>query len=162
MGAGKARIEQEVARDLSNPHIQIHDAFERNMFSGNRLQHDPLGTKDSFDATTAKCSRFLQALVRPNNAILLVVATSTQRQFWQRFKEYYGSIPRKRISARPEIKSARKTESFTSIAIFPICWRSSPTACRDRRLISRRANPERRYLQANAEFCTPWVRRKGD
>ena len=50
----RGAIEQEVARDLSNPTYKFIDRLNRDMFAGTPYAHDPLGTKASFDATTGE------------------------------------------------------------------------------------------------------------
>src|SRR6266436_2541908 len=50
----KGAIEQEVARDLSNPTYKFITRANEDMFSGTPYSHDPLGTKDSFDATSGE------------------------------------------------------------------------------------------------------------
>ena len=50
----KGAIEQEVARDLSNPTYKFMTRANEDMFAGTVYGHDPLGTKESFDATTGE------------------------------------------------------------------------------------------------------------
>ena len=50
----RGAIEQEVARDLSNPTYKFIDRLNQDMFAGTPYAHDPLGTKSSFDATTGE------------------------------------------------------------------------------------------------------------
>ena len=50
----RGAIEQEVARDLSNPTYKFIDRLNQDMFAGTPYAHDPLGTKASFDATTGE------------------------------------------------------------------------------------------------------------
>ncbi|MGC9159719.1 MAG: M16 family metallopeptidase, partial [Terracidiphilus sp.] len=49
----RGAIEQEVARDLSNPTYKFITRLNQDLFAGTPYAHDPLGTKSSFDATTA-------------------------------------------------------------------------------------------------------------
>jgi zinc protease len=50
----RGAIEQEVARDLSNPTYKFISRLNEDMFVGTPYAHDPLGTKSSFDATTGE------------------------------------------------------------------------------------------------------------
>ena len=50
----KGAIEQEVARDLSNPTYKFITRLNEDMFSGTPYSHDALGTKESFDGTTGE------------------------------------------------------------------------------------------------------------
>src|SRR5207302_871644 len=64
----KGAIEQEVARDLSNPTYKFITRANEDMFSGTPYSHDPLGTKDSFDRTTGEMLKtFYKAWYAPNN-----------------------------------------------------------------------------------------------
>src|SRR5579862_9808853 len=69
----KGAIEQEVARDLSNPTYKFITRVSEDLFAGTPYSHDPLGTKESFDATTGEMLRnFYKTWYAPNNAILVV------------------------------------------------------------------------------------------
>src|SRR5271157_1995106 len=69
----RGAIEQEVARDLSNPTYKFITRLNQDLFSGTPYSHDALGTKDSFDATTgAMLKEFYTKWYAPNNAILVI------------------------------------------------------------------------------------------
>ncbi len=60
----RGAIEQEVARDLSNPTYKFITRLNEDMFSGTPYSHDALGTKESFDATTGEMLKeFYKTLV---------------------------------------------------------------------------------------------------
>ena len=60
----RGAIEQEVARDLSNPTYKFITRLNEDLFSGTPYAHDALGTKASFDATTgAMLKKFYRGLV---------------------------------------------------------------------------------------------------
>jgi zinc protease len=69
----RGAIEQEVVRDLSSPaYVSLRD-LQATAFAGNPYGVDGLGTRSSFDATSAS---MLQAFARrwyaPNNAVLVI------------------------------------------------------------------------------------------
>src|SRR6516225_6581201 len=49
----KGAIQQEVARDLSQPTYKFVTRLNEDMFAGTPYAHDALGTRESFEATTA-------------------------------------------------------------------------------------------------------------
>ena len=50
----RGAIEQEVAQDLSNPEYVVYEKLRAAMFAGTPYSHDALGTRPSFDKTTAQ------------------------------------------------------------------------------------------------------------
>jgi zinc protease len=69
----RGAIEQEVAQDLSNPEFVAYEKILASVFRGTPYAHDPLGTRPSFDRTTAAMLRqFHDTWYAPNNAILVV------------------------------------------------------------------------------------------
>jgi zinc protease len=117
----KGAIEQEVARDLSNPTYKFITRVNEDMFAGTPYSHDPLGTKDSFEATTGEMLRkFYETWYAPNNAILVIAGAVDPNAVLAEVKQYYGKIERKTLPARPEINLAPvKTESFTLPSNLP-------------------------------------------
>ncbi len=111
----KPAIEQEVARDLSNPTYKFMTRLNEDMFSGTVYSHDPLGTKESFDATTGEMLKdFYKNWYVPNNAILVIAGDVDSSAVLAKVKEFYGSIARKPLLPRPEINlQPVKPESFT-------------------------------------------------
>ncbi len=70
----RGAIEQEVAQDLSDPDYVIYEKLRAQMFAGSPYEHVALGTRPSFDKTTAAMLRkFHDTWYAPNNAILVVV-----------------------------------------------------------------------------------------
>jgi zinc protease len=111
----KPAIEQEVARDLSNPTYKFTTRLNEDMFSGTVYSHDALGTKDSFDATTGEMLKdFYKKWYAPNNAILVIAGDVDPRAVLAKVKQFYGDIPKRSLPPRPEIKlQPVKPESFT-------------------------------------------------
>jgi zinc protease len=117
----KGAIEQEVARDLSNPTYKFITRANEDMFAGTVYSHDPLGTKESFDATTGEMlKQFYKNWYAPNNAILVVTGDVQPDAVLSKVKEFYGTIERKSLPPRPEIKLPPvKSESFTLDSNLP-------------------------------------------
>src|SRR6202453_587389 len=91
----RGAIEQEVARDLSNPTYKFIDRLNRDMFAGTPYAHDPLGTKASFDATTAEMLRSSHhTWYAQGNAILIVVGDIDPADAMAKVRQLFGAIPR--------------------------------------------------------------------
>ncbi len=69
----RGAIEQEVAQDLSEPAYVLFQKLRARMFAGTPYAHDALGTRPSFQKTTAKMLKdFHDTWYAPNNAILVI------------------------------------------------------------------------------------------
>ncbi len=117
----KGAIEQEVARDLSNPTYKFLTRLNEDMFSGTVYSHDALGTKPSFDATTGEMlKKFYKDWYAPNNAILVISGDVDPTAVLATVKELYGKIERRTLPVRPEVKlQPVKSESFTLDSNLP-------------------------------------------
>jgi zinc protease len=117
----RGAIEQEVARDLSNPTYKFIDRMNGDMFAGTPYAHDPLGTKDSFDKTTSEMLRaFYEKWYTPANAIMVIVGDVDPAATLAKIKEMYGKIPSHELPKRPAIQlGAVKSESFTLDSNLP-------------------------------------------
>ena len=117
----RGAIEQEVARDLSNPTYKFITRLNEDLFSGTPYAHDALGTKASFDATTgAMLKKFYQDWYAPNNAILVIVGDVDPAATLAKVKQLYGPIKRKPIPAHPEFDLPPvKADSFTLDSNLP-------------------------------------------
>jgi zinc protease len=111
----RGAIEQEVARDLSNPTYKFITRLNRDMFAGTPYEHDALGTRESFDATTAPMLRkFFEQRYAPNNAILVITGDVNPAATLQTVRRLYGSIPKRTVPPRPEVQlQPMHAESFT-------------------------------------------------
>jgi zinc protease len=117
----KGAIEQEVARDLSNPTYKFLTRLNADLFSGTAYSHDALGTKDSFEATTgAMLKKFYRDWYAPNNAILVITGDVQPNAVLAKVKELYGKIEKRPVPAHPEITlQPVKTETFTLESNLP-------------------------------------------
>src|SRR5579871_3417561 len=90
----RGAIEQEVAQDLSNPTYVLFSRLREQLFAGTTYAHDALGTKASFDKTTAEMLKaFHDRWYAPNNAILLIVGDVDPDQTLAKARQLFGSIP---------------------------------------------------------------------
>ncbi len=117
----RGAIEQEVSRDLSNPTYKFLTRLNEDMFAGTPYAHDPLGTRPSFEGTTAAAlKKFYSDWYAPNNAILVIAGDVDAATTLAKVKQYYGSIKRKEVPKHPEIKlQPVKPETFTLDSNLP-------------------------------------------
>jgi zinc protease len=98
----RGAIEQEVSRDLSNPAYKFYEQMQAQLFAGTPYAHTPLGTRESFDKTTASMlKQFHDTWYAPNNAILVIAGDVDPAAALAQVKAQFGDIPRKAIPARP-------------------------------------------------------------
>src|SRR5207248_11663296 len=92
----RGAIEQEVARDLSNPTYKFITRLNEDMFAGTPYAHDALGTRESFEMTTgAMLKAFYRTWYAPNNAILVIAGDVDPVATLAKVKQLYGPIPRR-------------------------------------------------------------------
>jgi zinc protease len=117
----RGAIEQEVARDLSNPTYKFISRLNGDMFAETPYAHDPLGTKDSFDATTGEMlKKFYQSWYSPSNAILIIVGDIDPAATMAKIKQEFEGIPSHPLPARPAVDlKPVKPESFTLNSNLP-------------------------------------------
>src|SRR3954453_9146172 len=117
----RGAINQEVSRDLSNPIYKFITRLNQDLFAGTTYANDALGSRESFEKTTAAMlKKFYTDWYAPNNAILVVAGDVDPAGTLEKIKQYYGSIPKRTIPARPEVKlSPVKAESFTLDSNLP-------------------------------------------
>lgn len=98
----RGAIEQEVSHDLSNPAYKFYEQLQAQLFAGTPYAHTPLGTRPSFDKTTAGMLKsFYDRWYAPNNAILVIAGDVDPAATLARVKREFGSIARKTLPARP-------------------------------------------------------------
>ena len=117
----RGAIEQEVARDLSNPTYKFINRLNADMFAGTPYAHDPLGTKSSFDATTGEMlKKFYESWYTPGNAILVIVGDIDPAATLAKVKQWFEGIPSHPLPARPAVDlKPVKPESFTLDSNLP-------------------------------------------
>jgi len=117
----RGAIEQEVSRDLSNPTYKFIDRLNGDMFAGTPYSHDPLGTRASFDATTAAALQdFYKKWYTPGNAILVIVGDVEPVATVAKVKQLFGDIANHPIPEHPAVNLAPvKPESFTLDSNLP-------------------------------------------
>ena len=111
----RGAIEQEVSRDLSSPQYKLQVRLSADLYAGTPYAVDPLGTKPSFDKTTAAMLKeFHDKWYAPNNAILVITGDVDPAPTIEKIKKYYGAIPRRAIPEHPAVNlQPVKHESFT-------------------------------------------------
>ena len=117
----KGAIEQEVARDLSEPTYKFITRLNQDMFGGTPYAHDALGTRESFEKTTgAMLKAFYRRWYAPNNAILVIAGDVDPVATLATVRRLYGPIPRRPIGERPAVVlQPVKQESFTLDSNLP-------------------------------------------
>lgn len=100
----RGAIEQEVAQDLSNPQYVFFTKLLDAMFKGTPYQHDALGTRPSFDQTTADMlKKFYDTWYAPNNAIMVVAGDVNPQKTLAEIKSLFGDIPAKKLPPHPPV-----------------------------------------------------------
>jgi zinc protease len=100
----RGAIEQEVAQDLSEPAYLLYSKTRAALFAGTAYEHDALGTKRSFDATTAQMlKRFHDTWYAPNNAILVIAGDVDPATTVRKVEQLFGAIKAKTLPQRTEL-----------------------------------------------------------
>ena len=117
----RGAIEQEVARDLSNPTYKFLTRLNRDMFADTPYAHDPLGTKRSFDETTgAMLKSFYRSWYAPQDGVLVIVGDIDPQATLAKVRRFFGAIPDHSVPPRPAVNLRPvKSESFTLSSNLP-------------------------------------------
>ncbi len=100
----RGAIEQEVAQDLSEPGYLLFEKLRARMFAGTPYAHDALGTRPSFDKTTAPMLKtFHDSWYAPNNAILVIAGNVDPQGALSEVKQLFGDIPAKKLPPKPAV-----------------------------------------------------------
>src|SRR5512146_2252151 len=90
----RGAIEQEVAQDLSNPSYVLFTRLRAAIFGGTPYAHDGLGTRPTFERTTAAMLKaFHDRWYVPNNAILVVAGNVDPDATLEKVRRLFGTIP---------------------------------------------------------------------
>jgi zinc protease len=111
----RGAIEQEVAQDLSDPGYVLYSKLRGIEFAGTPYAFDALGTRPSFEKTTAvMLKQFHDQWYAPNNALLIIVGNVDPAATLTQVKALFEGIPRKTLPARNPIDlQPVKATSFT-------------------------------------------------
>ncbi len=100
----RGAIEQEVAENLSSPQYLLYTKLLAALFEGTPYAHDALGTKASFDRTTAAMlKKFSDTWYAPNNAILVIVGDVQPGAVLARVRAHFGGLASKTLPRRPAV-----------------------------------------------------------
>jgi len=101
----RGAIEQEVAQDLSDPGYVLYSKLRRIAFKGTPYAHDALGTRPSFDKTSAAMlKQFHDTWYAPNNALVVIVGDVDPAATLAQVKALFGAIPTKVLPTRKPIR----------------------------------------------------------
>lgn len=100
----RGAIEQEVARDLSNPQYLLYTKLLGAVFAGTPYARSGLGTRPSFEKTTAKMLKaFHDAWYTPNNAVLVIAGDVEPGKTLAAVKRLFGNISARKLPPRQAI-----------------------------------------------------------
>ena len=100
----RGAIEQEVEQDLSSPEYLLSVRLLESLFAGTPYQHDALGTRDSFDKTTAAMlQKFHRDWYAPNNAVLVIVGDLDPAATLEKVRGLFGGLAARPLPGRPKV-----------------------------------------------------------
>ncbi|MGA2480228.1 MAG: pitrilysin family protein [Spirochaetia bacterium] len=112
----RGAIEQEVSRDLSSPFYVLSSRAREKIFAGTPYADTGLGSKETFDKTTAKMlTAFHDSWYAPNNALLVLAGDVDPPSVLAKVKNLFGPIPRRAVPQKPAVTLQPVVpETFTS------------------------------------------------
>jgi len=110
----RGAIEQEVAQDLSNPQYVAYAKLLASLFKGTPYAHTPLGTRPSFDNTSAAMlKKFHDTWYAPNNTIMVIVGDVQPQDTLDRVRGLFEDIPARKIPPVADVRlQSVKPETF--------------------------------------------------
>ncbi len=97
----RGAIEQEVARDLSDPQYSFYVRLLEAIYPGTPYDHTGLGTRESFQKTTGgMLKKFYRDWYAPNNAILVIAGDVDPERTLREVKRLFGPIPKRVLPPR--------------------------------------------------------------
>jgi zinc protease len=101
----RGAIDQEVARDFSNPEFVFYTKLLEIMFHGTPYANSGLGTTPTFARTTAGALKgFHRQWYVPNNAILVVCGDVDPQNALAEIKSLFGGIPARPLPPRAKFR----------------------------------------------------------
>ncbi len=119
----RGAIEQEVSSDLSNAFTRYYEKALARVFAGTPYDHEPLGTRASFERTTGAMLRaFFDKWYAPNNAILVIAGDIDPAPTLAHVRAIFGPIAARPVPPQPTIKmSPMKTNGvIRDTSDFPV------------------------------------------
>jgi zinc protease len=156
----RGAIEQEVARDNSSPFYVLSSRARERIFAGTPYADTGLGTKPTFDATTAAMLKsFHDTWYAPNNALLVLAGDVDPPSVLATVKRLFGPIPKRPVPPRdagtlqpvsPETFNSTTDQPYGIVAyVFRTPGYSSPDYAAAR-ILSRVLNSSRGPVSALA------------
>lgn len=98
----RGAIEQEVSRDNSSPSFVAYTQILKQLFKDTPYAHSPLGTRPSFNKTTAQMLKsFYAKWYVPNNATLVIAGDVDADKALAKVKKLFGDIQSHTLPERP-------------------------------------------------------------